>query len=174
VADEPLSALDVSVQAQLLNLLENLRRIHHMAMIFISHDMTVVEYLCDRIAVMYLGRFVEIAATQELFGNTLHPYTKSLIAAVPHLEGAPGTRGVVRGETPNPADKIDGCPFAPRCPEAASGAQRPRCFSETPPLREIAPGHFVSCHLEEGYRGMGYRVWELLLEGLSYCHDISW
>jgi oligopeptide/dipeptide ABC transporter ATP-binding protein len=142
VADEPLSALDVSVQAQLLNLLENLRRIHHMAMIFISHDMTVVEYLCDRIAVMYLGRIVELAATGELFGNTLHPYTKSLIAAVPRLEGRADSRSVVRGETPNPTDKIDGCPFAPRCP----AAQRPRCFFEAPVLRETAPGHQVSCH----------------------------
>jgi oligopeptide/dipeptide ABC transporter ATP-binding protein len=142
VADEPLSALDVSVQAQLLNLLEDLRKTHNMAMLFISHDMTVVEYLCDRIAVMYLGQIVEMAAVRELFGNTLHPYTKSLIAAVPRLGGVSGPRIVVKGETPNPADKIDGCPFAPRCP----AAQRPRCFFEAPVIREAAPGHFVSCH----------------------------
>jgi oligopeptide/dipeptide ABC transporter ATP-binding protein len=146
VADEPLSALDVSVQAQLLNLLENLRRIHHMAMIFISHDITVVEYLCDRIAVMYLGRIVELAATGELFGNTLHPYTKSLIAAVPRLEGAADSLHVVKGETPHPADKIEGCPFAPRCSQAVPGAQRSRCFLESPAIREAAPGHLVSCH----------------------------
>jgi oligopeptide/dipeptide ABC transporter ATP-binding protein len=142
VADEPLSALDVSVQAQLLNLLEDLRKTHNMAMLFISHDMTVVEYLCDRIAVMYLGRLVELAATGELFGNTLHPYTKSLIAAVPRLEGAADSRNVVKGEMPNPADKTEGCPFAPRC----SAAQRPRCFFEAPAVREAAPGHLVSCH----------------------------
>jgi oligopeptide/dipeptide ABC transporter ATP-binding protein len=146
VADEPLSALDVSVQAQLLNLLEDLRKTHNMAMLFISHDMTVVEYLCDRIAVMYLGQLVEIAAVRELFGNTLHPYTKSLIAAVPRLGGASGPRTVVKGETPNPADKIDGCPFALRCP----AAQRPRCFFEAPVIREVVPGHLVSCHQVPG------------------------
>jgi oligopeptide/dipeptide ABC transporter ATP-binding protein len=142
VADEPLSALDVSVQAQLLNLLEELRKTHNMAMLFISHDMTVVEYLCDRIAVMYLGQVVEMAAVRELFGNTLHPYTKSLIAAVPRFGGAGGPRVVLKGETPSPADTISGCPFAPRCP----AAQGPRCFSEAPVIREAVPGHFVSCH----------------------------
>jgi oligopeptide/dipeptide ABC transporter ATP-binding protein len=146
VADEPLSALDVSVQAQLLNLLEALRKTHNMAMLFISHDMTVVEYLCDRIAVMYLGQLVEIAAARELFDNTLHPYTKSLIAAVPRLGGVSGPRAVLKGETPNPADKIDGCPFAPRCP----AAQRPRCFFEAPVIREAVPGHLVSCHQVQG------------------------
>jgi oligopeptide/dipeptide ABC transporter ATP-binding protein len=142
VADEPLSALDVSVQAQLLNLLEDLRKTHNMAILFISHDMTVIEYLCDRIAVMYLGRIVEMAAARELFGNTLHPYTKSLIASVPRLDGASGPRVAVKGETPSPADEISGCPFAPRCP----AAQRPRCFSEAPAIREAAPGHLVRCH----------------------------
>jgi oligopeptide/dipeptide ABC transporter ATP-binding protein len=146
VADEPLSALDVSVQAQLLNLLEELRKTHNMAMLFISHDMTVVEYLCDRIAVMYLGQVVEMAAVRELFGNTLHPYTKSLIAAVPRPGGASGPRVVLKGETPNPADTISGCPFAPRCP----AAQRPRCFVEAPVIREAVPEHFVSCHQAEG------------------------
>ncbi|MDR1411152.1 MAG: ABC transporter ATP-binding protein [Spirochaetaceae bacterium] len=146
VADEPLSALDVSVQAQLLNLLEDLRKTHNMAMIFISHDITVVEYLCDRIAVMYLGRIVEMAATGELFANTLHPYTKSLIAAVPRLEGRSGSGRILKGETPNPADKINGCPFAPRCP----AARKPRCFSEAPVIREAFPGHFASCHEIQG------------------------
>jgi oligopeptide/dipeptide ABC transporter ATP-binding protein len=123
-------------------LIEELRKTHNMAMLFISHDMTVVEYLCDRIAVMYLGRIVEMAGARELFGNTLHPYTKSLIAAVPRFDGASGHRSVVKGETPSPADEISGCPFAPRCP----AAQRPRCFLEAPAIREAAPGHLVSCH----------------------------
>ncbi|MDR0451604.1 MAG: ABC transporter ATP-binding protein [Treponema sp.] len=142
IADEPLSALDVSVQAQLLNLLEDLRKTHNMAMLFISHDITVVEYLCDRIAVMYLGRLVETAATEELFANTLHPYTKSLIAAVPRIDGRPAPGLILKGEAPNPAGMTGGCPFAPRCP----AARKPRCFSDTPEIREAAPGHFASCH----------------------------
>jgi oligopeptide/dipeptide ABC transporter ATP-binding protein len=154
VADEPLSALDVSVQAQLLNLLEGLRQNHDTSMLFISHDMTVVEYLCDRVAVMYLGRIVETAPADELFNNTLHPYTRSLIAAVPRLDGGGEERPLLKGETPNPSQKSEGsletanrlgtasCLFAPRCPEAA-----PRCWTEAPVLRELlVPGHLVSCH----------------------------
>jgi oligopeptide/dipeptide ABC transporter ATP-binding protein len=140
VADEPVSALDVSVQAQLLNLLSQLRKARTLGMLFISHDMTVVEYLCDRVAVMYLGRIVETAAAPELFGRTLHPYTRSLIAAVPRLEAA-GERPVLKGETPNPAEEIVGCPFAPRCPSAL-----PRCRREEPPVKEAAEGHLVRCH----------------------------
>jgi len=141
VADEPLSALDVSVQAQLLNLLEGLRKNHDTSMLFISHDMTVVEYLCDRVAVMYLGRIVETAPADELFNNTLHPYTRSLIAAVPRLDGGGEERPLLKGETPNPSLKIEGCPFAPRCPEAVS-----RCRTEAPAIRELTSGHLVSCH----------------------------
>jgi oligopeptide/dipeptide ABC transporter ATP-binding protein len=153
VADEPLSALDVSVQAQLLNLLESLRKNHDTSMLFISHDMTVVEYLCDRVAVMYLGRIVESAPSAELFGRTLHPYTRSLIAAVPRLEGGGTERPLLKGETPNSSVNIEGsfktagypgttsCPFAPRCPEAVD-----RCRAEAPAIREPAPGHLVSCH----------------------------
>ncbi|MDR1654864.1 MAG: ABC transporter ATP-binding protein [Treponema sp.] len=140
VADEPLSALDVSVQAQLLNLLGDLRSTHAAAMLFISHDMTVVEYLCDRVAVMYLGKIVESASAAEIFANTLHPYTRSLIAAVPRLGGG-GRIIPARGEPPNPAEKITGCPFAPRCPEAAE-----RCRKEAPEIREVLDGHIVSCH----------------------------
>ncbi|MDR2607345.1 MAG: ABC transporter ATP-binding protein [Treponema sp.] len=140
VADEPISALDVSVQAQLLNLLGDLRSTHAAAMLFISHDMTVVEYLCDRVAVMYMGKIVESASTPEIFANTLHPYTRSLIAAVPRLGG--GDRIIpARGEPPNPAEKISGCPFAPRCPEAGE-----RCRREAPEIREALDGHIVSCH----------------------------
>jgi oligopeptide/dipeptide ABC transporter ATP-binding protein len=141
VADEPVSSLDVSVQAQLLNLLSQLRKARTLGMLFISHDMTVVEYLCDRVAVMYLGQIVETASTPELFDNTLHPYTRSLIAAVPRLEDT-GERPVLKGETPNPAEEIFGCPFAPRCPSVL-----PRCLREAPPVKETARGRMVRCHL---------------------------
>jgi oligopeptide/dipeptide ABC transporter ATP-binding protein len=143
VADEPLSALDVSVQAQLLNLLEALRMSHAAAMLFISHDMTVIEYLCDRVAVMYLGEIVELAPVAELFDRTLHPYTKSLIATVPKLEGGEKQeKAVLRGETPNQAELIRGCPFAPRC-----AVVQDRCRSEAPRITEVSAGHLVCCHL---------------------------
>jgi oligopeptide/dipeptide ABC transporter ATP-binding protein len=150
VADEPVSALDVSVQAQLLNLLLELRKSRNLAMLFISHDMTVVEYLCDRVAVMYLGQIVETAPAEELFGNTRHPYTRSLITAVPRLDAAeardrafpPGEGRAPRGETPNPAEEIPGCPFAPRCSSVQS-----RCLREKPPVKEAAPGHLARCFL---------------------------
>jgi oligopeptide/dipeptide ABC transporter ATP-binding protein len=143
VADEPVSALDVSVQAQLLNLLLDLRKSRNLAMLFISHDMTVVEYLCDRVAVMYLGQVVETAPAEELFGNTLHPYTRSLIAAVPRLDAAEARdRPAPAGETPSPAEEIPGCPFAPRCSPA-----RARCFRERPPVKEPVPGHLARCFL---------------------------
>lgn len=143
VADEPLSALDVSVQAQLLNLLLDLRKSRSLTMLFISHDMTVVEYLCDRVAVMYLGQLVEMAPAGELFGRTLHPYTRSLISAVPRLDAAGGReRPEPKGETPNPAEEIPGCPFASRCSSAEG-----RCLRERPPVIEAAPGHLARCFL---------------------------
>jgi oligopeptide/dipeptide ABC transporter ATP-binding protein len=111
-------------------------------MLFISHDMTVVEYLCNRVAVMYLGRIVEQASTEELFSHTLHPYTRSLIAAVPRMERRRETpTAILKGEIPNPSAVISGCPFAPRCPEAEG-----RCHAEEPILREVSPEHWVSCH----------------------------
>jgi oligopeptide/dipeptide ABC transporter ATP-binding protein len=149
VADEPLSALDVSVQAQLLNLLGSLRQNRSMAMVFISHDMTVVEYLCDRVAVMYLGRIMELLPGPDLSGNTLHPYTKSLRLSAPRLDagrsafkdgaGSPGA--LLKGETPDPSMEIKGCPFAPRCPEVSS-----RCLEKVPEIRKVSPGHLVRCH----------------------------
>jgi oligopeptide/dipeptide ABC transporter ATP-binding protein len=145
IADEPLSALDVSVQAQLLNLLDDLRGSHSMAMIFISHDMTVVEYFCDRVAVMYLGRIMELVSASELSHNAMHPYTRSLRASAPRLdvfkdsvEG--NSPPPINGETPNLQPLIKGCPFAPRCPQA-----RPLCAETLPQLREISPGHWVRC-----------------------------
>jgi oligopeptide/dipeptide ABC transporter ATP-binding protein len=147
VADEPLSALDVSVQAQLLNLMESLRKTRSLSMIFISHDMTVVEYLCNRVAVMYLGRIVEQADTAELFRNALHPYTRSLIAAVPRIERRERAEtAILKGETPSPVEPIAGCPFASRCPEALDTGSAASCRAEAPPLVETTAGHWVSCH----------------------------
>ncbi|MDR1248356.1 MAG: ABC transporter ATP-binding protein [Treponema sp.] len=148
VADEPLSALDVSIQAQLLNLLESLRETRSLSMIFISHDMTVVEYLCNRVAVMYLGRIVEQADAGKLFRRALHPYTRSLIAAVPRMERREQAETrIPKGETPNPANPITGCPFASRCPDAETV-----CSAEAPQLVEAEAEHWVSCHVWRGKR----------------------
>jgi len=145
IADEPLSALDVSVQAQLLNLLDDLRESRSMAMIFISHDMTVVEYFCDKVAVMYLGRIMELVSAAELSLNARHPYTRSLRASAPRLDvfkdSAEERAAPVLGETPNPQVLIKGCPFAPRCPRA-----QPLCSEILPELREVSPGHWVRCY----------------------------
>jgi oligopeptide/dipeptide ABC transporter ATP-binding protein len=149
IADEPLSALDVSVQAQLLNLLEDLRRSRSMMMIFISHDMNVVEYFCDKIAVMYMGSIMEQISAAELSGGALHPYTCSLRAAAPRLDVFKDSAGGERpppiyGETPDPRTLIKGCPFAPRCDKA-----RQVCTGAMPELREVSPGHWVRCCLCE-------------------------
>jgi len=145
IADEPLSALDVSVQAQLLNLLDDIRGSRSMAMIFISHDMTVVEYFCDRVAVMYFGRIMELISAEELSHNAMHPYTRSLRACAPRLDVFKDSIGEkaapIYGETPNPQALVKGCPFAPRCPRAI-----PACFKETPEIHEYSPGHWVRCH----------------------------
>jgi oligopeptide/dipeptide ABC transporter ATP-binding protein len=152
VADEPLSALDVSVQAQLLNLLRDIRKARSMVMVFISHDMTVVEYFCDKVAVMYLGRIMEIIPAAVLAGNdqgnglhgALHPYTKALKASSPRLDAFKDSsrkRFMVKGEPSNPFAVFKGCPFAPRCTEA-----EPRCTDSLPECREISPGHWLSCH----------------------------
>ncbi|MDR2700976.1 MAG: ABC transporter ATP-binding protein [Spirochaetaceae bacterium] len=146
IADEPLSALDVSVQAQLLNLLDDLRASRSMAMIFISHDMTVVEYFCGRVAVMYLGVIMELITAAELSRNALHPYTRSLRASAPRLDvfkdSVEESATPIHGETPNPHVLIKGCPFAPRCPQA-----QPFCTDALPELREASPGHWVRCSL---------------------------
>ncbi|MCL2320465.1 MAG: ABC transporter ATP-binding protein [Treponema sp.] len=147
IADEALSSLDVSVQAQLLNLLEDLRRSRSMTVLFISHDMNVVEYFCGRIVVMYMGIIMETVSAAALPANALHPYTRSLRASAPRLdvfkdqtrEGKPG-QFIVKGETPDPAEQIPGCPFAPRCPEAM-----PRCRLELPELREVSGAHQLRC-----------------------------
>jgi oligopeptide/dipeptide ABC transporter ATP-binding protein len=147
IADEPLSSLDVSVQAQLLNLLDGLRGSRSMTMVFISHDMTVVEYFCDRVAVMYMGRVMELLSAVDLPRNSLHPYTRSLRASAPSIDAfkdpcsAEERTTHIYGETPDPRALIDGCPFAPRCSEAI-----PHCAEALPELREVSSCHWVRCH----------------------------
>jgi oligopeptide/dipeptide ABC transporter ATP-binding protein len=142
VADEPVSALDVSVQAQILKLFETIRDQHHIGMLFISHDLSVVRHVSDRVGVMYLGQLVEIGSTVELFRRPLHPYTVALLSAVPRL--TPGRRAhriPLGGEIPSPVHLPSGCPFHPRCPRAEA-----RCSTEKPALLEHAPGQLAACH----------------------------
>jgi oligopeptide transport system ATP-binding protein len=143
VCDEAVSALDVSIQAQVINLLEDLRERFGLTYLFIAHDLSVVRHLCQRVAVMYLGRVVELAACDELFDNPLHPYTQALLAAVPVPDPsveAERTFQPVKGEVPSPMNPPSGCVFHPRCSIAVEGCKRAR-----PELRELLPGHWVAC-----------------------------
>ncbi len=143
VADEPISALDVSIQAQIVNLLKDLQEAMDISFLFISHDLAVVENFCDRVAVMYLGKIVEITSADQLYAIPLHPYTRALLAAVPPMgKGKEKEKFLVPGDVPNPADPPAGCSFHPRCPLKES-----RCETSTPELREIAPGHKAACHV---------------------------
>ena len=143
ICDEPVSALDVSIQAQIINLLESLRESLHLAYLFIAHDLSVVRHLCHRVAVMYLGRIVELAPCDALYEHPLHPYTRALLSAVPipdpEIE-ARQQRVPLAGEVPSPLNPPDGCVFHPRCPLAVDGCRR-----QVPVLREMAPGHWVAC-----------------------------
>ena len=143
VCDEPISALDVSIQAQIINLLEELQEKLGLTYLFIAHDLSMVQHISDRVAVMYLGRIVELINSQELYDNPLHPYTKALLSAIPipnpKLEKS-RMRIVLKGEVPSPVNPPTGCYFHPRCDLAT-----PDCREERPPLRDVGNGHQVSC-----------------------------
>ncbi|HBM3141441.1 TPA: ATP-binding cassette domain-containing protein [Klebsiella oxytoca] len=141
IADEPISALDVSIQAQIINLFSDLRDDHGVTFLFISHDLGVVEHLCDDVAVMYLGQLVETASRDALFSSHLHPYTRALLAAVPTLDPDSEPVAALQGEIPDPSRPPSGCRFSSRCPQASD-----RCRRDIPLLREVADGHLVACH----------------------------
>ncbi len=147
--DEPTSSLDVSVQAQILNLLRKLQSDYELTYLFISHNLSVIRHLCNRVAVMYLGRVVEISNSDDLFNNPKHPYTFALLSAVP--EPDPQTRfkkrAILQGDVPSPIDIPSGCRFRTRCPYATK-----KCAEEFPPLVEVEPGHWIECHYDIDYK----------------------
>lgn len=146
ICDEAVSALDVSVQAQVLNLLQELKEKLHLTYFFISHNLNVVYQVSDRVAVMYLGRIVELADYDKLYEKRYHPYTEALLSAIPQVDAEEKTERIhLEGEVPNPSNPPSGCHFHTRCPKACD-----RCRQEAPVLREVSEGHFVACHLVNG------------------------
>jgi len=151
VADEPVSALDVSIQAQTLNLLQDLQAQFHLTYLFVAHDLSVVEHISDRVAVMYVGKLVEMAETEELFIHPLHPYTEALMSAVPKPDPRYRSRRIVlEGEVADPSNPPSGCYFHPRC-----RYMQDVCKAKGPEMRELRPGHFVSCHRAEELQLLG-------------------
>jgi oligopeptide transport system ATP-binding protein len=153
VCDEPIAALDVSIQAQVVNLLQDLQGRLGLTYLFIAHDLSVVRHISDRIAVMYLGRLVELADRDRLYNQPQHPYTQALLSAVPVPDPAierQRQRTVLRGELPSPVAPPSGCPFHPRCPIAEG-----RCQTEPPPFRDLGDGHWVACHFPSRDRAIG-------------------
>ena len=144
VCDEPVSALDVSIQAQILNLMMDIQEEQGLSYMFVTHDLSVVKHISDDIVVMYLGKVVEKASSDELFENPMHPYTKALLAAIPipDLSSKGKKRKIIQGEVSSPINPKPGCRFAPRCEFA-----RPECFEESPAIREVSENHQVACHL---------------------------
>ncbi len=143
VCDEPVSALDVSIQAQILNLMQDLQEKYHLTYLFISHNLAVVEHLCDRVAVMYLGNLVEVAETEDLFCHPVHPYTQALLDAIPVPDPEiPTMQNMLEGDVPSLMNPPTGCCFHTRCPHACE-----QCSKEKPALRDMDNGHFVACHL---------------------------
>jgi peptide/nickel transport system ATP-binding protein len=152
IADEPVSALDVSIQAQILNLLQELQAQFHLTFLFISHDLSVIEHVSDRVAVMYVGKMVEMAETEELYIDPQHPYTEALLSAIPKTNPRQRMdRILLAGEVANPDNPPSGCYFHPRCKYA-----KEQCRQETPPWVEVRPSHFALCHFAGtlGLRGV--------------------
>jgi oligopeptide transport system ATP-binding protein len=147
ICDEPIAALDVSIQAQVVNLLEDLQAEFGITYLFISHDLSMIRHISQRVAVMYLGRIMELAGRKEVYENASHPYTQALLSAVPHpnpvLEEK-RERIILTGDVPSPANPPPGCPFNTRCPIAVE-----RCSQKIPEWRELRPDHWVACHLAE-------------------------
>lgn len=141
IADEAVSALDVSIQAQILNLMKKLQRELKLTYLFISHDLNVIQYMSDRVGVMYLGKLVEIGSAEDIYDNPLHPYTKALFSAIPSIEENNKERIILKGDVPNSAALPSGCPFHTRCFNA-----KPICKSEVPEFKEVHSGRKVSCH----------------------------